>query len=62
MLYWLKPINKNFRPVNNLQVDTSKITEKFVAIQLQDHMTANNYFNHLQNSHIINLIRNYSDI
>ncbi|XP_078374323.1 uncharacterized protein LOC144657833 [Oculina patagonica] len=38
----LKPINKNFRPVSNLQV-TSKITEKSVAIQLQDHMTANSF-------------------
>ena len=39
----LKPINKNFRPTSNLQV-TSKITEKSVAIQLQDHMAANNLF------------------
>ena len=39
----LKPINKNFRPASNLQV-TSKITEKSVAIQLQDHMAANNLF------------------
>lgn len=39
----LKPINKNFRPVSNLQV-TSKITEKSVAIQLQDHMTTINLF------------------
>ena len=46
----LKPINKNFRPVSNLQV-TSKITEKSVAIQLQDHMTANNLFPVLQSAY-----------
>ena len=46
----LKPINKNFRPVSNLQV-TSKITEKSVAIQLQDHMTANNLLPALQSAY-----------
>ncbi|KAL9961852.1 hypothetical protein ACROYT_G030880 [Oculina patagonica] len=46
----LKPINKNFRPVSNLQV-TSKITEKSVAIQLQDHMTANSLFPVLQSAY-----------
>ena len=46
----LKPINKNFRPVSNLQV-TSKITEKSVAIQLQYHMTANNLFPVLQSAY-----------
>ena len=46
----LKPINKHFRPVSNLQV-TSRITEKSVAIQLQDHMTANNLFPVLQSAY-----------
>ena len=46
----LKPINKNFRPVNNLQVK-SKITEKSVAIQLQDHMRANTLFLVLQSAY-----------
>ena len=46
----LKPINKNFRPVSNLQF-ISKITEKSVAIQLQDHMTANNLFPVLQSAY-----------
>ena len=46
----LKPINKTFRPVSNLQA-TSKITEKSVAIQLQDHMTANNLFPVLQSAY-----------
>ena len=46
----LKPINKNFRLVSNLQV-TSKITEKSMAIQLQDHMTANNLFPALQSAY-----------
>ena len=33
----LQLINKNFRPVSNLQF-TSKLTEKAVAVQLQEHM------------------------
>ena len=33
----LQLINKNFRPVSNLQF-TSKLTEKAVAVQLQKHM------------------------
>ena len=33
----LQLINKNFRPVSNLQF-TSKLTEKVVAVQLQEHM------------------------
>ena len=36
--------------MSNLQV-TSKITEKSVAIQLQDHMTANNLFPVLQSAY-----------
>ena len=38
----LQLINMNFRPVSNLQF-TSKITEKAVAIQMQNHMIANSY-------------------
>ena len=35
----LEPINKNFRPVSNCNLQfTSKIMEKPVAIQMQDHM------------------------
>ena len=33
----LQLINKNFRPVSNLQF-TSKLTVKAVAVQLQEHM------------------------
>ena len=46
----LEPINKNFRPVSNLQF-TSKLTEKAVAIQLQDHMLANGLFPEMQSAY-----------
>ena len=39
----LQLINKNFRPVSNLQI-TSKLTEKAVAVQLQEHMRVNGLF------------------
>ena len=45
-----KPVNKNFRSLSNLQF-TSKITEKSVAIQMQDHMAANSLFPDLQSSY-----------
>ena len=37
----------NFRPVSNLQF-TSKLTEKAVAVQLQEHMLVNGLFPELQ--------------
>ena len=46
----LQLVNKNFRPVNNLQF-TSKLTEKAVAVQLQDHMLNNNLFLELQSAY-----------
>ena len=39
----LKLVNKNFRPISNLQF-TTKLTEKAVAIQLQTHMLNNGLF------------------
>ena len=39
--------NKNFRPASNLQF-TSKLTEKAVAAQLQEHMQVNGLFPKLQ--------------
>ena len=46
----LQLVNKNFRPVSNLQF-TSKLTEKAVAVQLQDHMLNNNLFPELQSAY-----------
>ena len=46
----LQLINKNFRPVSNLQF-TSKLTEKAVAVQLQEHMLVNNLFPDLKNAY-----------
>ena len=46
----LQLINKNFRPVSNLQF-TSKLTEKAVAVQLQEHMLVNGLFPDLQNAY-----------
>ena len=42
----LQLINKNFRPVSNLQF-TSKLTEKAVAVQLQEHMLVNSFFSRI---------------
>ena len=41
---------KNFRPVSNLQF-TSKLTEKAVAVQLQDLMLKNDVFAELQSAY-----------
>ena len=46
----LQLINKNFRPVSNLQF-TSKLTEKAVAVQLQEHMLVNGLFPELQSAY-----------
>ena len=46
----LQLINKNFRPVSNLQL-TSKLTEKAVAVQLQEHMRVNGLFPALQSAY-----------
>ena len=46
----LQLINKNFRPVCNLQF-TSKLTEKAVALQLQEHMLVNGLFPELQSAY-----------
>ena len=43
-------VNKNFRPVSNLQF-TSKLTEKAVAVQLQEHMLVNGLFPELQSAY-----------
>ena len=43
-------INKNFRPVSNLQF-TSKLTEKAVAVQLQEHMLVNGLFPELESAY-----------
>ena len=45
----LQLVNKNFRPVSNLQF-TSKLNEK-AAVQLQDHMLNNNLFPKLQSAY-----------
>ena len=42
----LQLINKNFRPVSNLQF-TCKRTEKAVAVQLQEHMGVNGFFSRI---------------
>ena len=39
----LELVNKNFRPISNIQF-TSTLTEKAVAIQLQTHMLTNGLF------------------
>ena len=46
----LQLINKNFRPVSNLQF-TSKLTEKAVAVQLQEHMRVNGLFPEFQSAY-----------
>lgn len=46
----LQLINKNFRPVSNLQF-TSKLTEKVIAVQLQEHMRVNGLFPQLQSAY-----------
>ena len=46
----LQLISKNFRPVSNLQF-TSKLTEKAVAVQLQEHMRVNGLFPELQSAY-----------
>ena len=46
----LQLINKNFRPVSNLQF-TSKLTEKAVAVQLPKHMRVNGLFPELQSAY-----------
>ena len=43
-------INKNFRPVSNVQF-TSKLTDKAVAVQLQQHMLVNGLFPELQSAY-----------
>ena len=43
-------INKNFRLVSNLQF-TSKLTEKAVAVQLQEHMRVNGLFPEFQSAY-----------
>ena len=43
-------VNKNFRPISNLQF-TSKVTEKAVAIQLQAHMLTNGLFPEMQSAY-----------
>ena len=42
----LKLVNKNFRPISNLQ-----FTEKAVAMQLQTHMLANKLFPEMQSAY-----------
>ena len=46
----LQPINNNFRPVSNLQF-ISKLTEKAVAMQINDHMLRNNLYPELQSAY-----------
>ena len=46
----LELINKNFLPESNLQF-TSKLTEKAVAVQLQEHMLINGLFAELQSAY-----------
>ena len=46
----LQLINKNFRPVSNLQF-TSKLTEKALVVQLQEHMRVNGLFPELQSAY-----------
>ena len=46
----LQLISKNFRPVSNLQF-TSKLTEKAVAVQLQELMLVNGLFPELQSAY-----------
>ena len=46
----LQLINNNFWPVSNLQF-TSKLTEKAVAVQLQEHMLVNGLFPELQSAY-----------
>ena len=46
----LQLINKNFRPVSNLQF-TTKLTEKAVAVGLQEHMPVNGLFPELQSAY-----------
>ena len=46
----LQLINKNFQPVSNLQF-TSKLTEKAVAVQLQEHMRVNGLFPEFQSAY-----------
>jgi len=46
----LQLINKNFRPVRDLQF-TSKLTEKAVVVQLQEHMLVNGLFPELQSAY-----------
>ena len=46
----LQLINKNLLPASNLQF-TSKITEKSVALQMQDHMVVNDLLADLQSSY-----------
>ena len=45
----LELVNKNFRPISNSQF-TSKLTEKAVAIQLQNHMLENGLFPEMQSA------------
>ena len=45
----LQLINKNFQPVSNLQF-TSKLIEKAVAVQLQEHMRVNGLFSEMQSA------------
>ena len=46
----LQLINKNFQPVSNLQF-TFKLTEKAVAVQLQEHMRVNGMFPEFQSAY-----------
>ena len=46
----LELVNKNFRPISNLQF-TSKLTEKAVAIQLQTHMLTSGLFPEMQSAY-----------
>ena len=48
--YGLQPINKNFRPVSNLQL-ISKLTEKTVASKKQCHMVDNDLLACLQSAY-----------
>jgi len=47
----LEPIFKNYRPVSNLQLFISKLTESAVSKQLQHHISMNKLFPLLQSSY-----------
>ena len=46
----LELVNKNFRPISNLQF-ISKLTEEAVAIQLQTHMLTNGLFPEMKSAY-----------